>query len=339
MYAMIAARLYGTRTIPDILDMQVSEWERTRKRGSARVGRSILDAMRREGRTFSEAMSPYAPSNEIMTLASGEQSGNMKLSLDLVREVAGKREKIISSVRTAFAVPCANILMGYCYLYYLGSQIVPKIKSSLPPDTEIDGVTAFTFNAASFAVSGWGAIIPVLVIIAIFGVAYSLPRYIGRYRLLLEALPPWAIYRDLTGYGWIISFMALVDANMSETEALRRQADCASPWLHSRINALLPIMTGKKAKGSLLPEALVATGYNFPSPEMISEIRAVWASPEGSDRLREGLAAWSEKFEAYITGQARIVGFVAQAAVDGMILLFVVSSSNLGNSIAASVSH
>ncbi|GBQ81505.1 type II secretion system F family protein [Asaia bogorensis] len=337
IYAMIAARLHGTRSAADILDMQIEEWERLRQRGTARVGRMIADDMRRHGRTFSQAMAPYAPANEIMTIASGEQSSRLGLALDLVRDVASRIDRMLSLVRAALMQPAGNLVLAYLFLYYLGASIVPKIEHSLPAGTEISGLTAFTFHSAAFAASGWGLSLPLVAALLVFAVVRSLPRYTGQFRLWLETMPPWSIYRDLTGYAWLISFMALVDANMSETEALRRQIDHATPWLRSRLEALLPLMTGKTDKGSLLPEALVQTGYNFPSPALISEIRAVWNTPDGSKRLREGLDAWAIRMEKHIEVQAKLLGFLAQASVEGIILLFVVGSTNLGSQISAGV--
>lgn len=272
------------------------------------------------GQSFSRALQGWAPMNELSLLAAGEVSGRFDRAVEdlLFVHHAGKR---IRSAIGGLMYPVFLLSTTVLYLYIFGAQVVPAFSSVLPKE-RWTGAGHTMALMADFVNHGLLPTVLVFVcllvaIISTFGV------WTGKVRQFLDHLPPWSIYRLVVGAGFLISLSALLHAGISMPDALRLIAQNAAPWYRERlIAARMQVLNGARNIG----DALAKTGLQFPSEEIVIDIRS-YASLDGFEEMLDKLShQWLEDAVRLINAQMDllrtitilIMGFVFMWIASGM---------------------
>ena len=165
-----------------------------------------------------------------------------------------------------------------------------------------------------------------------FGLFYSLPRYTGKIRDVLDRrIPPYSIYKELSGVIWLTAFISMVRSGVVNVHAIETQIKSANPWLASR---LIPVRNALR-NGDSLFDAIKVTGINFPSADMLEEIGAYASFPDFAAKLSVVVRAYTDKFETRMVRIGAVVSTVFTMWMFGIFLVIQLGANDL-SSLAAS---
>ncbi|MFT8643480.1 type II secretion system F family protein [Gluconacetobacter sp.] len=328
LYRMISVRMRQNASVDRILRMYSRQQKRRRRSSVPRLLDSVLTRMTEKGLPFAEALRPYIPDDEYMMILSGERAGDIGSAMDLVCDIKTRTGRIMRAAQSAAFQPLMYIVVLFIYLYAMAKMVIPSLLHGVPGQHAASTSQDVLVFAANLATGANAFIILGSLIATVVAVWFSLARLTGPLRVMLERMPPWSIYRNIQGYIWISSFIALVRAGMTDTDALAHQMQGASPWLAERLGAILARLG---PRGMSLPEAMEDSGLAFPSPEVIDDIEASWGGKEAYGRLLESSKMWADEIELSTLAQAAAIKSLATTLMMLLAGALIVASNNIGS--------
>lgn len=278
-----------------------------------------IDQWRRtvlNGQPFARALQGWAPKSEISLLEAGEISGRFDQVVQDVLFIY-QASKRIRSALAGLVYPLFLMCTTVLYMYIFGTQVVPAFDAILPKE-RWQGTGHTMALMAEFVQTGLLPLIIFLVAVMIT-IFMTLPIWIGRLRRVFDRFPPWSIYRLIIGSNFLISFSALLNAGISVPDALQILARNASPWYRERLLATrLQILNGARNIG----DALHRTGLNFPSWEMIIDIRSYSALASFDTMLNKLSREWLDDSVVGINRQLDIFRNIA-IVIMGLIFMWI----------------
>ena len=286
-----AARIDCFRTVADLLEAEFP-LERAlgvaarafRDQGRTARGR-VLQRWRRaltEDR-FAKALARWLPPSEAMIFhAYGRVDA--RLLFAAAARVAELRERQISALRKAVAMPLVLAAGLVVLLWAAGGHFIPVIETVSPPEQW--GTGARLFRAASVWLHANPLAFAAILAIAAAVVSAAAVAWTGPGRTALDRIPPFSFYRTLTGSAFlfvVLEFLAAgVDLNDRAFEALKRSA---SPYARHRIGAIQRFM----ARGAGLGRSMTLAGHGFPDPSLVPIVAAL-----------DGTAGWERKLARFV---------------------------------------
>ncbi len=322
------ARVDCFRTVADLLESGF-ELERAldvtvrAQRGqgpSLRAG--LLEGWRRaliENR-FAEAMAASAPPAEAMIFQAYGRIEAAVLFAAAAR-VADLRDRQISAVRKALAMPLTLAGGLAVMLWAAGGYFVPVLESVVPPERW--GPAAGLFRAASAWLHAEPLVFLAICATVVAAIGTAMVHWTGPGRTTLDRIAPFSLYRTITGSAFLfvaLEFLAAgLDLNDRAFEDLKRHA---SPYARHRIGAIQRGM----ARGAGLGRAMALAGHGFPDPALVPVAAALDGAPGWEDKLARFVERWVGRSEdllksraAVLNGALLIVVTLAMAAgIDAM---------------------
>jgi type II secretory pathway component PulF len=261
------------------------------------------------GQPLAVGLRDWVPMSEQLIILAAEQSGRLESGLAAVTDVVRATRRIRAVIFGGAAYPLLVLAVALGYMYLFGTLVIPEFAKVSNPDNWRG--PARMMQLMSVWVQQWmPALVAALLVLGIV-VARSLPRWRGNVRLLADRLPPYSIYRLVSGSGFLFAFSALLAAGVTVEKALLRLCDSASPWLLERLEgALLGIKSGHNCG-----EALKNAGYGFPSPEIVDDL-CIHAEYRGLPEILKSMAdEWLEDGVARIATQMKLLNGAAIAVL------------------------
>lgn len=258
------------------------------------------------GINFGATISPYVPSSESLLLETGGNSGRLQEAFMNASESVMQQRRVKSAIISAGSYPALLICVLIAALVLASYNIIPAFSEVLPLD-QWQG-TAATMASVSTAIREKGLYMFIGLIAFISLVSWSMPRWTGRTRMLVEKIVPFSIYRMWQGSSFLLSLASLMASGVKiDDNALRRLGQRASPYLQERISAVARQLTS----GLNLGEALARTGHKFPEEELIDDLR-IYATLKGfEDNLTTITRDWVGEVEGKVTAAMKILNTVA----------------------------
>jgi type II secretory pathway component PulF len=262
-------------------------------------------SMVQNGGMLAEAMEWWVPHTEQMIILAGEQSGRLETSLTTVCAVVQYSRRIRTAIVGGLTYPSVIFAMTIGYVYLFGKLVIPRFASIVSPE-RWHGVARSLYVMSQF-VQGGLVYCVVLITLALALLFYSMPRWSGNARVLLDRFPPYSVYRLIVGCGFLVALSSLQMAGFTVEKSLARLAINAKPWLRQRLDDMA---FGVKS-GLNVGEAMKNTGYRFPSKEIVDDL-CVYAEYKGFAEALRALAdeSMQEGVEA-IEAQMRAVNGAA----------------------------
>lgn len=239
-----------------------------------------------EGHSFSTAITKWVSEEESALIAAGEKAGNLRGAFADALSLIDTRKKMRDAVIVKGLYPFFLVITSVYLLHIISTKLVPSLESAAPPETWT-GAARMMYLTSEY-VTHYGLVTAVFLISSAIAIAVSLPRLTGNLRFYLDKLPPWSIYRMVTGAVLIQNIAVLIRSGVKLHDGLLLLSANANPYLRERIDAAILGTT----KGLNLGEALEAAEFDFPDREAVKFIR-VLASRDGFDR---GLANFSKQW-------------------------------------------
>jgi type II secretory pathway component PulF len=328
LYRHLSVQIGNGIPVETALDAFHRRLLRNRRKSTAAVVGTVARRMR-DGETFAAAIAQWIPRDEASMIAGGEMAGRLPFTLDLIIESTRRTQRVSMAIRSALVTPAVYLAAMYVVVWAIGRFVTPSLMQVLPPE-KATGLIHGLYVSGDLA-NSWWALLPLLVAAALSAaVSLSLPRWTGRARILAERYFPYSFYRDIRGYGWLLSFTALLQAGVPDTEILKRQWATASPWLLERLQEIWRRMDN----GAGLAEALLAPGNNrlpfgFPNPDIVDEIDSMAGFSDFSDRIVRLAAQWAGELEQTMLAKVKATGVVMELFMYGMMGLLMVAINSM----------
>ena len=268
----------------------------------------LYERWRREienGRNFGQCIGPYIPSTEAILLETGADSGHLVDALRNAAETSEQQAKVRNAIISNASYPVLLLCMLFGAVYMMAFTVIPTFAQILPVE-EWQGIS---YKVAKFSIFIQNYAIVLLTIFGAImgGVMFSLPRWTGKGRLVVEGILPWSLYRIWQGSSFLLSVAALMNAGVKMDEvSLGKLGKNAEPYLAHRIRAIRRGIVS----GANLGEALHQTGLGFPDREIIADLR-IYAQLRGFDEnLVRITRTWVEELVDKVSGIMKILNTV-----------------------------
>jgi type II secretory pathway component PulF len=299
VYRKISSFLRNGVSLPEtlrILHRFASNDGKKPKAPVAIVLKAWLDRVN-NGMSLGRAIDGWVPPSDRIIIEAGEEAGSLAAALDNALFIQNSAKKIRSTIISGLAYPVLLIAMAFGLLILMAVRIVPAFASVLPR-SRWEGSAALVAKMADFVDYGMApTLISCAIIVSIM--LWSMPRWVGRWRVYADYVVPWSLYRLSLGSGFMLSVSALVKAGVQIPEILRILMRGAQPWYRERMVETLKHVNN----GMNLGEALYRTKLNFPDAETVKDLRA-YAGFDNFDDILESLGKeWVDESVGRIQGQ------------------------------------
>ncbi len=306
VYRKIAVMTRYGLPLNRVLDMIHDQATHNGRKPSAPMA-VVMDSWRRairNGRSLSQAAGPWVPFNERMMIEAGEESQNLSTSLENLIAINLGSSKMKGAIIGGLAYPVILALSICAVLWLFGLKVIPAFDTIHPKEswTGLAGQMAAMSDAVQVYLLP--SIIGIVLFIALL--VWLMPRWTGPLRKHADKIPPFSIYRLVTGAGFMMSIGALIAAGVQTSRALEKIARNASPWLKERLNASLRYVYSGQNMGRSLQKA----GHDFPDKEIIEDLVAYADLPAFTEMLEQIGQEWLENAIEMIKGQAKIINGV-----------------------------
>ena len=335
LYRHLSSQVGNGVTVEIALDSFRSRLQRRKKFSSDKIVADVARRMR-DGSTLAAALTAWIPLDEVSIIKSGEMSGNLSRSLNLLIEAKRRVARVNAALKSAMVSPGIYITAVYGMIWAIGRFVIPGLEQALPAE-RATGLVFALYIAGNLANSLWALLPPFTLLIGGIWVVRSLPKWTGSTRVSAEALFPYSFYRDIQGYTWLMSFAALLRAGMADTEIIKNQLTQTSPWLKERLHAIWWRMDN----GASLSAALIAKGKNgmpafgFPNPDIVDDIASMSGFSDFPEKISILAVQWAEELEQSVLTGAKKFGSAMEIlmyVVMGFLMVAINSmSTQMGN--------
>lgn len=193
---------------------------------------------RMDDRSFSQALVGTVPATDVMILDAAEKSKALPQGLRFLATVIQAMDSMRWSVRRSVAGFSALLLFLFGALFLYSLYGVGMIEQIVPP-RDWPWIGQVVRDIANFIAGTWIWLISVGSALLV-AYAWSLPNWTGPGRALADRyLPFYSIYRDYQGAIFLVSMAALMQNQVSLTEALEILRPRASRWLRWHIRKIM----------------------------------------------------------------------------------------------------
>lgn len=241
----------------------------------------IIDAWLRQvrnGKSLGVAIQGWVPETDRVVIEAGEASGDLPSAVENACFLYEGQKKIKSAVVAGVAYPAFLFVMLIGFMFLFGMNIIPQFAQILPRE-QWTGIGEQMAMLSDFVQGGFIPVLIALVALVIL-VVWSMPRWTGNLRVRADSIPPYSIYKLVSGSGFLLSLAALTKAGVKTTSALRTMMRDSKPWYHERISRTLGLVNN----GLDIGEALYRSGLRFPDPETVNDLRT-YAKLNGFDEM------------------------------------------------------
>lgn len=257
------------------------------------------------GKNFGHCIGPYVPSTEAILLETGADSGHLVDALRNAAETSEQQAKVRNAIISQASYPVLLLCMLASALYMMAFTVIPTFAQILPVE-EWQGIS-YKVAKVSIFIQDYAISLLTIFGVIIGSVMYSLPRWTGRGRLMVEGVIPWSIYRMWQGSSFLLSVAALMNAGVKMDEvSLGKIGKNADPYLAQRIRAIRRGIVS----GANLGESLHQTGLGFPDREIIADLR-IYAQLRGFDKnLVRITRTWVDELVDKVSGIMKVLNTV-----------------------------
>ena len=222
-----------------------------------------------DGSSFADAMQGWATPLETALIAAGARSGQLssvfKDAIHLLETQKGIRGTIVT--KSLYPLILA-IAIGVLF-YVVSHRIVPAFSQTSPAENW-EGAGRLMY-LMSYFMDHMGVATAIFLALLLIGSIAALPHLTGNVRFYLDKVPPFSIYRRVTGSIFLLSLAVQIRAGVMTQDALELILANSNRYLRERVTAALQGTT----KGDSLGVALLDSEYEFPDKETILQMVAL----------------------------------------------------------------
>lgn len=270
-----------------------------------------------QGRTLGDALAGLAGQEEIMLIASAQTSARLAEGLTLAARVLKARGFIRKSLLSSLTGPCMYFAACIAMLAMISVQVMPQLVMVSDPSSWT-GASYLLYALSEFVGSWAGALTGICSLAALVAICLSFPLWTGQLRRLADRCIPWSIYRLTVGTVWLYTIATRMQAGHQLSQILENMVkQKSSPYLREIVTAILRHSRHGEDFGS----ALQASGMDFPSREIVDDLRVYARMPGFQAHIMEIADTWITEGAERVAGYARVIGVVVQLLVLAQLVL------------------
>ncbi|MBO4700675.1 MAG: type II secretion system F family protein [Alphaproteobacteria bacterium] len=284
------------------------------------------------GLSFSEATRGWVPAEETLLLTSGNMS-SLIVALENVGRIIVANKRIGGAVFSAIAYPTLLLVLVFAIIIMVGLYLVPPLSAVAGEGMVWSGGAASLIWLSNLAGKYWQAF-SIVFVAMMFLIWWSLPRFSGRIRVILDALPPWNIYKIRLSVSWMMSLSAMVAAGVTIPDAMRMLADNSNRYLRRILEETLHYI----ANGDNLGNALQNTGMDFPNNELIGDLTIYADMNDFDENLTQISNDYLENSVKKIESVSETLNTIGILLISGVIAWIVLGTFQMQDQITAFLS-
>jgi type II secretory pathway component PulF len=189
------------------------------------------------GTGFGDAIRGWVPAADVVIIDAGDKAGRIGEALHNACLISESNGRIKSEVLKATVYPVALLFGAFAFMAFFGINVVPAFDAVYPKENWT-GIGAQMAWMADFVQTGLLPTIGVLIALSVL-LFWSMPRWTGKVRVRLDKVPPYSIYRLMTGSSFLLSMAAMIGAGIHVPEGVRIMLRNSNPWLRERLSKVL----------------------------------------------------------------------------------------------------
>ncbi len=268
---------------------------------------------------FPEEMTYWAPSSEAVVFQ-GYGLGRISAAelFNGAARIATLKAKLISEVMKACIMPILLTVGCFVMLWMAGGNMLPALES-ISDRSSWGLMTIIVTDVSKWVYANTILVVAIIgAVIALFWVVTV--AYAGPGRRAMDRLPPFSIYKLVTGCSFLIVVLEFVRVGQElSSRFFTRLEETSSPYVRSRIRAVRANM----ARGDQFGAAMKASGNNFPDAGLIAVAEALDGTPDWNVELGKFMERWIERSERTLKsrlGLMRNILFVVVAVILGSLV-------------------
>ena len=182
--------------------------------------------------SLAELLDGLVPNSDLIILA--VDSRKTINALEKVIQIITKFNKLKITVAKMFFTPIASLLLMIILIFVANAFIFP-ILLDIKPLNELPDSTYNLYRFCHFFADNLGFLL-IFIVAVIIAIYYLLPRLTGRFRRILDKLPPFNIYKQLTATSFLISLSLLLQSGDDFYSAIKKIKTNTSDYLRSFLN-------------------------------------------------------------------------------------------------------
>ncbi|QOU76428.1 hypothetical protein JAB4_059280 (plasmid) [Janthinobacterium sp. HH102] len=229
----------GGRRVETLPEMFGSWAKRSseREESIALVYKAIEQRLR-SGKMFSSALQGFIPGDEALLINAGEASNRLSDALTSAITSQKATAEMSGAVSGAMFQPMFNFLGWVVSSVCLGKWLWPELMSSFTEEYWPSWALPL-IHFDMWLAGNW--FLMFLGFIALPLYYYSLENWTGRFRQVIDKIPPYSMYRDKTASGLLVILAGLIKSGLTVDEALKRIASSSmcTPYLLWHVNIMM----------------------------------------------------------------------------------------------------
>lgn len=289
----------------------------------------IMLQLRSTKDSFTDCLSKYVPENDVMVLAAAE-SDDIALGFKALIESNKKSRIMKKTFISAIAYPCILIVVMLMVISGFSIWIIPQYAEMIKPETTLSMLSSLLLNTSKY-LPIWLPSLMITIIGVIAFIIWALPN-LNKFRLQIEDIPPFNMYRIMTGGAFIFALNSLSKAGYSPQEALHEMKNSTKPYLNHRISIYLELM----AEGKDLGDVLYESQLNFPDKDMVKELSIQTKYSDEDNSLEILSEVLFEDGLEVIQKQAKLINGIMTLIITTVIVMLYVGILMLGQDASSS---
>lgn len=250
-----------------------------------------MDTRIRRGKELSPVLKGWLKPEEIMLISAGDKRGYKGYveAIDQVLDMGGATTEMMSALLVGIIEPVILLVSIYILMLWMSGTFTGKLlkMTHVSPD-KLTGLAYQFYEMGVFSSSLWSALVPIVFILPPILITLSFSRWTGertkttKLRDILDKIPPYSVYKAITGAQWSLSLGTLAMAGYPYEVILSEIGRLSTPWTKDKTQKIERIFR----RGVTLGEAMRNTGDWFPSRSMVQDILAFGDRPGFKETLK-----------------------------------------------------
>lgn len=241
---MVLAATEGRLTIRELFDRDVQRYGLSNTRGRLSARWSELCEVS-GGDLYTTWLSSF-PVDELLLIRVAQNHGNQRL-LTAFKALADHLDLLIQAKKilwSTVAVAVLALLIPGMLLFVLPWWTVPALKQSFSglPDAYLGSWAGSLFTIADF-LQQWIFLLPLLIVVPIAALVFSLPRANGPIRKQLDKFGIWRLYRQVQALRFLSLIAIILQPGTGYSSQLRPVVSLfyegSKPWLQQHIQEII----------------------------------------------------------------------------------------------------
>jgi toxin co-regulated pilus biosynthesis protein E len=178
---------------------------------------------------ISDILIGFVPENDLLILS--VESDQTITALNKLIKMMAQFKKLKSEISKMFFIPIISVFLVFVLIFCANYYVFPSL-IQLKPLSEFPSSTYDLYRICEFFVKNivW---IMLLIIFLTTSIFFSLATLTGSMRKILDFIPPYSIYKNISATNFLISLSMLLESGVDFDSAIAKLQEKSSKYLNS----------------------------------------------------------------------------------------------------------